>query len=63
MKKYTVFIIYAYDLMAENGDFIKSVECQIIAKDEEEATKRVKELCPDKKFTYLKTIIEKYVEN
>lgn len=60
-EKYIVFIIYAYDQETPQGDFIKSIECQVIAKDEADAMKRVKVLCPDKKFFYLKTIIEKYV--
>jgi hypothetical protein len=61
-EKYTVFVIYAYEMEAPDGSFMKSVECQVIAKDEAEATKRVKVLCPTKKYTYLKTIIETYVK-
>lgn len=62
-EKYTVWIIYAYEMEAPTGEFMKSVECQVIAKNEAEAMKRVKELCPKKKFQYLKTIIENYVES
>lgn len=62
-EKYTVWIIYAYEMESPTGEFMKSVECQVIAKNESEAIKRVKELCPNKPFTYLKTIIETYVKS
>lgn len=60
MKKYIVFIIFAYMQETPTGDFVQSTELQIIAENEAEAMKRAKELAPDKKFYYLRTIIEKY---
>jgi hypothetical protein len=62
IEKYTVFVIYAYEMEAPDGSFMRSVECQVIAKDEAEAMKRVKVLCPTKKHHFLKTIIETYVK-
>lgn len=62
MEKYKVFIIFAYEMETPQGDFIKSVELQLIADNEAEAMKEAKKLCPNKKFFYLRTIIEKYVK-
>lgn len=59
MKKYTVYIIYAYEEKSESGDFLHSVEVQLIDKTPELALERAK-LITKKPFVYLKTIIEKY---
>lgn len=59
MKKYTVYVIYAYEEKSETGDFLHSVELQLIDKSMESALERAK-LISKKPFVYLKTIIEKY---
>lgn len=63
MKKFLVFIIYAYQREADTGQFIESTEIQVIAKNKDEAIARAKKLCPDKKHYYLKNIIENYQKN
>lgn len=59
MKKYTVYVIYAYEEKSENGDFLHSVEVQLIDTDKDKALERAKKIT-GKPFAYLKIIIEKY---
>ncbi len=61
MNTYLVFIIFAYQQQTEQGQFMESTELQLIAKSPDEAIKKAKKLV-NKKFYYLKTIIEKYEE-
>lgn len=60
MKKYTVYVIFAFDSINEKGMFVDSVELQLIDTSAASALNSARKMIPRKEY-YLKTIIEKYV--
>lgn len=60
MKKYTVYVVFAYNQLSPSGEFLESVELQLIDESPKKALERAKLIMKDKNFFYLKTIIEKY---
>lgn len=52
------FLIIAWDRRADNGDFLDSVQIDVIADDSETAMTKVKELVNNKKGYTLRSVVE-----